>query len=141
MRFAEFSWRRQPEATVAQSIFQRKDHKGAGCSFGPLCINILKLSGLSQPKVFYECICLRDRHARRLSSVLRRRVSDLYPAFPSALTGHRESSCVREIREFLPAGDCSAGKSSAAFFNSFLWLRASAPALRVKNLKCSTADT
>ena len=70
MRFAEFSRRCQPEAAVAQPIFQRKDHKGPGCSLGPLCINILKLSGLSQPKVFGKRVRPDCRLRRRQDLIM-----------------------------------------------------------------------
>jgi hypothetical protein len=62
---------------------------------------------------------LRPALSGKINSALRRRVSGPYPAWPSVLTGHHAFSCVPGIREFSRDGDCSAGKSSAAFLNSF----------------------
>ncbi len=68
----------------------------------------------------------RPAHPGKINSASPTRASGLYRVLPSVLTGHHAFSCVRGTRESSPAGDCSAGTSSAAFFYSF------------KNLKYST---
>jgi len=60
VRFPQFPRRRQAEAAVVQRIRQQKDNKGARNPFHALFVNFRKLSGLSQTKVFWKCVRLRD---------------------------------------------------------------------------------
>jgi len=100
VRFAKFPRRCETDTAVTQPVRHQKDYKRLRNSLCTLCIYVLELNRLSQSKVFWKCVCIRDKHRpnyARLSCVKRLIVLDrhAFTAFISPRLQHEPaSSCL-----------------------------------------------